>query len=594
MTRMDVKAIETGVHERSHSAEVIHIGWFSPWNSRTRIAEYSKNLLNSFDNKRAQWTILASSKDIPIGPDSDQVIRCWSNSTGRITPLLDVLENKRFDTLIVQFHLDFLSPKQLGTVVACCHAIGTKLVIICHDLEAVADAPENALSNMVVDLTTVDSILVHSNADIERLKKFGLSDNVRLLPYGHIEPTLIDRRVARKAWTAARRSVEASELAPGATDGRQLGRLTHERKILRDLKQAMIQKKWQLPDDALIVGSYGFFLPHKGIDNLIPAIASLRSLHVPAKLLLVNALHPHPASGEYLARCQALAAECGIVEHVIFESDFLPDEVSVARLAACDVLVFPYKSPIGSSSAAVRMGLASRRPVICSPQPIFADLANAVVFLEGACPKNIAHGIRTLLSDNDGLARLARHQERWLERNSWPDVARQLQDIVTSPVARESIMTRHQTTTRFVAALVAEREASEDEVRVLRDQFAWLHTQIEAAQQREAAAAKREQGLAVSVAQLELAVAQLELAKGDLGEMLGRAKRDLTAALTKIDELNELTNQWRAVAESRYIELQSMFASRSWSLTKPLRRIGALRHRPGVLQAAWRMLRRRQ
>src|ERR1700693_4450734 len=114
----------------------IRVGWFSTWNSRCGIAEYSKNLLNEFDTERFDWTVLASQNDLLVVPDSGRVIRCWTNSDGSAGHLLAILLREHFDVLVIQFKIQadfgFLSFFHLEAIIACCHCVGTRVFLILH------------------------------------------------------------------------------------------------------------------------------------------------------------------------------------------------------------------------------------------------------------------------------------------------------------------------------------------------------------------------------------------------------------------------------------------------------------------------------
>ena len=59
-------------------------------------------------------------------------------------------------------------------------------------------------------------------------------------------------------------------------------------------------------------------------------------------------------------------------------TDFLDDDVVIATLAKCELLVFPYQNTNESASGAVRMGVASGVPIAVSPIPIFDDIDGAI------------------------------------------------------------------------------------------------------------------------------------------------------------------------------------------------------------------------
>lgn len=184
-----------------------------------------------------------------------------------------------------------------------------------------------------------------------------------------------------------------------------------------------------------------------------------------------------------------------------------------------------------------------------------------MVFLDRGSPQDIAQGVCALLSSkaplsdnvllpgNNGLARQAARQEEWLDRHSWLRVARRLRSIVEKPIARDSVMERNEVTARFVAALVAEREASEE---VLRDQIARLNAQLETAQQQAAEAVQRE---------LELNVANTRL------------EREVTHATAETEAALLHASGLEARAKAAESQLAALISSTSWRMTRPLRSI---------------------
>ena len=81
------------------------VGWFSTWNCRCGVAEYSRHLLNHFDADRFDWTVLASYDDQVLGPDGGNVIRCWGINAGSVRPLLEAVSAERFDVLVLQYKI---------------------------------------------------------------------------------------------------------------------------------------------------------------------------------------------------------------------------------------------------------------------------------------------------------------------------------------------------------------------------------------------------------------------------------------------------------------------------------------------------------
>ena len=69
------------------------------------------------------------------------------------------------------------------------------------------------------------------------------------------------------------------------------------------------------------------------------------------------------------------------------------DEDTINELSLFDCIVFPYQKTSESSSASVRFGLATGKPVLVTPLPIFDDVDQLVDYMPGTNSEEIAEGI---------------------------------------------------------------------------------------------------------------------------------------------------------------------------------------------------------
>ena len=377
VARRTVDAI-AALDERAAPADLPKVAWVTTWNTRCGIAAYAKALATEIPISRL--AVLANHADDRLVPDEENVTRCWT--AGWDDPLDELFKrvvDSGVEAAVIQFNFGFFDIHAFGRLVRRLEAEGIDVFVYFHSTADVAK-PERtiSLSQIAEGLKSARRLFVHGVADLNRLKKIGLIDNVALFPHG------VARGTGRPA---------------AGTAGK-------------------------------VVASFGYMLPHKGLRQLVEAFFAMRERDPELGLLMLNALYPVPESEAECAEIKRLLTGSRHAAAVTLVTDYLTDREASERLAGADVVVFPYQSTQESSSAAVRFGLASGRPVVCTPLSIFDDVAGVVHRLPGTEPADIAVGLSELLADEQRLRALRERQQQWLAAHDWPLVSRRLWNTI--------------------------------------------------------------------------------------------------------------------------------------------------------------------
>ena len=365
------------------------IGVISTWNTRCGIAAYAQSLLGGIDPGRLR--VFASKVPEVLRADDSFVSRCWVE--GWDDPLDELFQEVRaayVDAVVLQFNFGFFRPAALNRLLERLHG---ERILVFMTLHATMDVNVPGmtarLGDIRVTLSRVCRLLVHSVHDLNRLKEIGLVENVALFPMGLPQPFTGDRRAVR----------------------RSLGL-----------------------DGKTIVASFGYLLPNKGLPELVRAFALLHASRPDTHLLMLNALYPLDASEQERDACLDEIRRLDVRDSVTLVTDFLDEAVVLARLAAADVVVYPYQRTQESASAAVKMGLGSGTAVAVTPLPIFADVAAISHPLPGTGPAEIAEGLTNLLSDRGRLAALAEQQRTWIATHDWATLSSRLDGLIRGEV----------------------------------------------------------------------------------------------------------------------------------------------------------------
>ncbi|MBF5045582.1 MULTISPECIES: glycosyltransferase [Myxococcaceae] len=365
----------------------LRLGWVSSWNAKCGIATYSQFLIERLPPS-VETTVFASRKDTPLGPDGTNVVRCWDDYN---VPHLEDLEaellRRPLDAVVIQFNFGFFPVAALGRLLTQLHRRGVRTVVTFHSTKDV-DKPDFKASLRTIreELALADRLLVHGEPDLQFLYGLGLHKNSTLFPHGMLP---ISGRTVSQART-------------------ELG----------------------LPAQGPVLATYGFLLPHKGLEQLLGAMPALVKRFPDLRLLMVNALYPVAESSVLERRCEELVAQLGLEERVVRVHDFLPDAQSLRLLECADAVVFPYQQTAEGASGAVRFGLSAGRPVVCTPNEIFHDVSEVVHRLPGWTSEAMAEGLARVLTDDAERERKLELQTRWVQANAWGVLARRLAHMV--------------------------------------------------------------------------------------------------------------------------------------------------------------------
>ncbi len=350
------------------------------WNTRCGIAEYSRQLLPPLLDE-LEIVILAPHFGDAIRTDEPNVHRIWWHHDF-FYAIPRFLAAHRIGRILINFHFGFFSRPRFRNLLRRLRLMGVATTIVFHAIRT----ETMDVRPLVRELARVYRLLVHNVDDLNFFHALGLVHNSALLPHGVAGPKYRPR--------------PSSMVLPAAF--RRGG----------------------------FIASFGFLMPHKGILELIRAFARLAPAHPQLCLLLLTSFYPKDEVLVYYRDCLAAISETGLAQRVGLVTDFLPAEDIRALLLRARLIVFPYQHSAESSSAAVRLGLASGAPTAVTPLPIFEDVGGVVHRLPGTTPADLARGIDRLLANPDQIAAKGEVQQRWLAVLQWPVVGKAIAGLI--------------------------------------------------------------------------------------------------------------------------------------------------------------------
>ena len=343
--------------------KISKIGWVSTWNSRCGIASYSRRFLNYMPDDI--FVFSPHNENTYVYDDDtnlikeDQLVPCWNfpyNKDQNLDELYFQIITNNISTLVIQFNFDFFDITQLILLFEKLIKSKTIIILVLHSTIFPKEYDSNYVSLFKKLLTKCTRVLVHTLNDINRLKKLGLINNITLLNH-----PIIDYK-------------------------NNISYLPSNN--LKYIHKATFN-----------IVTYGFCLPMKGFSELIKAIHILKNRNFSITLDIYSAIY----NQDYYWVFQELidlVNELSLNNFVRLHPEYIPENKLLTILSQYDLLVFPYQKSNESSSASVRDGLASRRPVIVTPLSIFDDVADLTERFRGTSPDHLAQGLLEWHSKN--------------------------------------------------------------------------------------------------------------------------------------------------------------------------------------------------
>jgi glycosyltransferase involved in cell wall biosynthesis len=361
----------------------LRLAFVSSGGARCGVAVHSRRLLEEV-GRAGDFEIHFFLDDRGGGsPSQSSASVTWRIGDASIVQCLASIKESAFDVIWVHHQPALFDLDAAASALAAIAKAGASVIL---ELHAAAEVVVGRRLSMkaVRALRSIDRIVVHQIADLNHLSAIGLSDNLWLVP---LSVELIDA---------------TSSPAPEPRSGMSVG------------------------EGELLVGTFGFLFPHKGVDVVLRSIASVEAaLGRRVRYLCLNALASDQAR-PLLESYKALADELGVADRVIWRNDFQPSQDALSALAACDIVLFPYGRGREGASAALLFAMRAGRSLVVSDEAIFEDARDIAFRMRGSGSDHLAEAIIEAVTDVEGRERRQIARADWAARRSFPKVGQSL------------------------------------------------------------------------------------------------------------------------------------------------------------------------
>lgn len=378
--------IQLSVRNALTAPTSIKVAHLSTFNSRCGIAEYTALLRDGLP-KNVSSHIYANRDAWPIDLDEEEdVIRIWEQARRQdVQNLVTALNISDADIVHLQYNYGFFAMEDLTTLINKVQGVKPIVVTLHRTIDLDRGHEIVSLAHAAEALKKVSTIVVHEKHDIQRLAEFGISTNVVHIPH-----------------------------AAMPFKGRRSGRIF-------------------TPGSELKIGTFGFLLPHKGLEVTLTALHSLNFRGIPTSLTALCSIHPDPSSQHAHNRVADMIDRWDLSSKVRLDTGFKTVEDIHTELDDVDILVLPYTETEESSSGVLAMLLGIGKPIITTDLAIFSGSADSLVSIPApAQAEDLTVAISELINNPAEMTKMGRAASQRALDISWGAIGRQTADLYSS------------------------------------------------------------------------------------------------------------------------------------------------------------------
>lgn len=370
------KCISAG--QRAPQVELLEpkIGILSTFNQRCGLATYASHLLSHFGD--VSYAVLAeeTSDNRLTKPDEPFVKRCWKRNASDFVELEQVIKAEKINILYLNCHYRFFKQPEFAKFLLKLKSYGVKTISHIHNPFTIDDG--------LAALVAVSSkVIVHTAENrLEVIANGAEPANVVVIEHGV-------KAVASDVSKEARHKVR-------------------------------IRRNVPLSENTVVC--FGFIQAHKGIDEVIKAIADLKRRLPNIHLYIIGEPHKEDPNGHaYSSYLRELVSSNGLSGQVTFLGEFVDESVVTDYLSIADAVVMNYRSNYFEASGAIALALGCGAAIVTSTAPAFARMQDAVFHVTAGYPLTTA--IEAVVSNEVLNNELRQNAVKWARQYCWENVA---------------------------------------------------------------------------------------------------------------------------------------------------------------------------